>query len=109
MKIELVKKGDPRLKEVCEEITDFENKEFLKSAFTFNEMLKITKRELNYMSSPICWSGLSHDYLSMCYYELKDYRKALEQVEIAISFSPTDNRLLSNRKIFIDLFNSSNQ
>ena len=87
----------------------FENKEFLKSAFAFNEMLKIIKRELNYMSSPICWSGLSHDYLSMCYYELKDYRKALEQVEIAISFSPTDNRLLSNRKIFIDLFNSSNQ
>jgi len=28
MKIELVKKGDPRLKEVCEEVTDFENKEF---------------------------------------------------------------------------------
>lgn len=28
MKIELVKKGDPRLKEVCEEVVDFENKEF---------------------------------------------------------------------------------
>lgn len=28
MKIELIKKGDSRLREVCEEISDFENKEF---------------------------------------------------------------------------------
>ncbi|MBE6147659.1 MAG: hypothetical protein E7168_04930 [Firmicutes bacterium] len=30
MKLELIKKDDPRLKEACEEIIDFENKEFYK-------------------------------------------------------------------------------
>lgn len=28
MKIKLVKKGDPRLKQICEEVVDFENKDF---------------------------------------------------------------------------------
>ncbi len=28
MKIELIKKGDPRLKKICEEVVNFENKEF---------------------------------------------------------------------------------
>lgn len=31
MKLELVKKDDPRLKQTCEEITDFENKEFYRN------------------------------------------------------------------------------
>lgn len=28
MKLNLIKKDDPRLKELCEEVKDFENKEF---------------------------------------------------------------------------------
>ena len=46
----------------------FEQNDYLKSAFVFNEMLKIQTRQLNYMTSPHCWGSLPYDYLSMCYY-----------------------------------------
>ena len=77
------------------------NDDFLKSAFTFNEMLKINQRELNYMSSPACWGSSPYDYLSMCYYELKDYKKALNFVNKAIELNKNDERLINNRDYFL--------
>ncbi len=78
----------------------YEKKDYLKSAFYFNEMLKITNRELNYMSSPVCWSYLPYDYLSMCYYYLKDYKKALITIDKALAIH-TDDRLINNRNVFV--------
>lgn len=80
----------------------FEEKKYLKSAFVFEEMLKIKERYLNYMSSPICWGSLPYDYLSMCYYELKNYKKAVQMVDLAISLSD-EQRLKNNREIFLKL------
>lgn len=40
MKIELLKKGDARLKEVCEEVVDFENKEYYQDLI--NQIMKAT-------------------------------------------------------------------
>ena len=86
----------------CEHICKCEeNKEYLKSAYTFNEMLKITNRTLNYMSAPHCWNFSAYDYLSLCYYELKNIKKAIHYIDIAILLSP-DRRLQNNRKIFLN-------
>ncbi len=85
--------------------TYYEKKDYLMSAFYFNEMFKIKERVLNYMSTPICWSGVPYDYLSMCYYYLSKYDKAIKAVERAIDFSPNDERLKNNKQIFIDLYN----
>lgn len=79
----------------------YDNKEFLKSAFAFGEMLKIKSREINYMSSPVCWGSSPYDYLSMCYYELKDYKKALYYVNMAIELDKDDDRLIKNREFFL--------
>jgi len=79
----------------------FEEKNYLKSAFMFNEMLKIQTRELNYMSTPECWGSLPYDYLSMCYYNLKDYKNAIIAVKNAIKIN-SNERLINNLKIFID-------
>ena len=81
----------------------FEQKDFLKSSIFFNEMLKIKNRELNYMSSPLCWCDLPYDYLSMCYYYLQDYKKAISTIEIAIQLNPNDKRLKNNLLIFKSL------
>ena len=67
-------------------------------------MLKIEKRELNYISSPDCWGSLPYDYLSMCFYYMKNYAKALFYVEKAISVN-SDERLKNNKQIFINLIN----
>lgn len=80
----------------------YKSEKYLKSIFIFEQMLKITKRELSYISSPACWSSLVFDYLSICYYHLKDYKKAISNVETAILMS-NDERLKENRKLFIDL------
>lgn len=85
----------------------FENNQFLHSAIWFNQMLNITKRELNYMSSPVCWGSLPYDYLSMCYYNLKDYKNAYIAVSKALSFGE-DTRLRNNQKIFAALVNRKN-
>lgn len=79
----------------------YEQKQFYKSAFVFSEMLKISKRELNYMSNPICWGSLAYDYLSLCYYELKDYKKAIFYVDLAIQLND-EERLKENKKIFVE-------
>ena len=60
-------------------------------------MLKIQNRQLNYMSSPLCWGSLPYDYLSLCYYHLGEYNKALNHINIAIQLNPTDERLKTNK------------
>ena len=83
----------------------YENSDFLRSAVMFGEMFKITQRNLNYMSSPVCWGSLPYDYLSLCYYNLGYYILAFKAVEEAIKLNPNDERLKSNRQIFIDKIN----
>ena len=85
----------------------FEQKNYLKSAFILGEMLKIKTRQLNYMTSPHCWGSLPYDYLSMCYYYLKNYEKAISTILIAIKLNPQEDRLHNNLKIFIKENNSS--
>lgn len=82
----------------------YKKKNYLKSALAFEEMFKITKRNLNYISSPICWSSLPYDMLSICYYELGNYNKALSCVDKAIELD-NDVRLINNRQIFLEKLN----
>ncbi len=77
----------------------YENKKFLKAIFCFEQMLKIKNRELNYISLPACWDFSTYDYLSLCYYEIGNIKKAILNVEIAIKLNP-DNRLKSNLEFF---------
>lgn len=72
---------------------------FLMSATFFTEMLKITKRDLNYISSPVCWGSLPYDYLSICFAELGDYDMAIYYVDKAIALS-NEERLKQNRLYF---------
>ena len=85
----------------------YEQKDYLKSAVTFTEMLKITTRELNYISSPACWGSLPYDYLSLCHYELGNIKKAISNIDIAIKFNPSDERLIQNKKFFLEKLNIS--
>lgn len=87
-------------------VTYFENNQFLLSAVWFNQMLNIQNRELNYMSTPSCWGVLPYDYLSMCYYNLKDYKNAYIAVSKALSFGENE-RLKNNQTIFADLANKT--
>lgn len=80
----------------------FEEKEFLKCAVTFNEMFKIKTRNLTYISSPTCWSSLPYDYLSLAYYNLGDFNRAIIAVDEAIKLN-NDERLKNNKQAFLEM------
>ena len=68
-------------------------------------MFKIKTRVLNYMSSPVCWGSLPYDYLSICYYELGDYKNAILAIDSAIKLNP-EQRLISNKNLFLNKYKS---
>lgn len=80
----------------------FERKDYLRASIMFTSMLKISNRYLNYMSTPACWGSVPYDYLSLCYYELKEYKKAIDAIDTAIKLNPNDNRLIQNKQCFIN-------
>lgn len=80
----------------------FERNQFLKATIYFEEMLKIKTRTLTYLSLTNCWNELPYDYLSICYYQLKNYKKAFKYAQIAYSIKK-DKRIENNLKIFKSL------
>ncbi len=81
-------------------IFHFENKQYLKSAIAFEQMLKIKNRELNYMSSPTCWGSVPYDCLSICYYHLEMHEKAILNARIALKIN-NDERIKNNLNLFL--------
>lgn len=86
----------------------FYKKKYELTTVFINQMLKITSRSLSYISSPNCWGYMPFDMLSLCYYYMKEYKKAVVAVEKAIAICD-DPRLKYNRDIFINEFNNQMQ
>ncbi len=84
----------------------FEHQKYLESAVWFNQMFKITNRELNYISSPTCWGALPYDYLSMCYYYLSDFKNAIIAAKQAITFG-SNERIQKNLQYFLKMYDAT--
>ncbi len=85
----------------------FEQKDYIKSIVAFINMFKIKERALNYISAPVCWGSLPYDYLSLAYYNIGEYDKAIESVDEAIKLN-NDERLKNNKLAFINKKNQKN-
>ena len=94
----------PNLREPYFELGEmyYNQKQYIKAIITFELMLKIKNRELNYISQAVCWSELPYDYLAICYYEIKNYKKAISNTEIALKLKYS-KRLENNLKIYKEL------
>ena len=64
------------------------------------EALKINKNTKSYINEPFSYNHTIYDLLSLCYFFKKDYKKALENINIALDMAPNNERLKSNKKIF---------
>ncbi len=84
----------------------FDRKNYLKSALMLIEMFKIKVRELNYMSSPVCWGAEPYDILSLCYFYLGKYKLAIQAVDEAIKLS-SEERLKTNRNFYLAKLNEN--
>lgn len=69
-------------------------------AIAIYSMQNIAQRDLSYISDPECWGGMPFDLLSICNYYLSNKKEAINNAKRALSFSPNDERLLENLKIF---------
>ena len=79
----------------------YDNKEYQKGIDIGLEALNITKSNPGVLNESIANDGTLYDYLSLCYYELKDYDNAIKYIDIDIEEHPKDERLKKNREIFI--------
>lgn len=61
--------------------------------------LEIEERPRTYICEAGAWGSAPYDLLSLGYYYTGAYEKALEAVNNALEFSPSDERLKSNKKI----------
>ena len=64
--------------------------------------LQIKNREKTYINETFSWDNTIYDLLSISCYNLGKINYAIYFVDLALEFSPTDERLLNNRKIFIE-------
>lgn len=69
--------------------------------------LNIKKHEKTYINELFSWDNTVYDLLSVSFYYLGEYDKALEYVKKALEMSPDDERLKKNLKLIIDKCNKN--
>lgn len=89
--------------ELCVETENWEG-----VVFMCESALKITLREINYLSDSAVWGALPYDLLSLGYFYTDRYTKALNAVRIAVKLAPDDERIRQNLDIISEKTNFHN-
>lgn len=61
--------------------------------------LKIKEHAKTYINEPFSWDHTPYDLLSLAYYNLGKFNNALLNINMALQFSPNDERLIKNKEI----------
>ena len=80
-------------------LLEYENNNYETAIFYIEEALKINTREKTYINEIFSWNETPYDLLSICYFNIGNFAKSLENINIALSINPNDERLISNKKI----------
>ena len=64
--------------------------------------LQITSHQRTYINETFSWDNTIYDLLAISCYNLGKINYAIYFVDLALELNPTDERLLNNRKIFIE-------
>ncbi|MDR2505516.1 MAG: glycosyl transferase family 2 [Oscillospiraceae bacterium] len=67
--------------------------------FMTESALKISKRTVSYICEAEAWGSLPYDLASIAYFKIGDTQTSLKMVELALAKSPTDERILKNKRI----------
>lgn len=68
--------------------------------------LQIHEHTKSYINEVFSWDNTVYDLLSISAYYLEKYNYAVYFVDLALEYTPDDERLLNNRKIFLEKDNS---
>lgn len=80
-------------------ILEYENKNYNDSIYYIEQGLKIKVHTKTYINEKFCWNETPYDILSICYYNIGNYSKALENIEKALEINPKEERILKNKEI----------
>ena len=64
--------------------------------------LQIKSHQRTYINETFSWDNTIYDLLSISCYNLGKINYAIYFIDLALEFAPSDDRLLNNRKIFIE-------
>lgn len=64
-----------------------------------NEALKIKEHPKTYINESFSFGSTPYDLLSISYYNINEFEKALENIEKAILIEPNNERFINNKKI----------
>ena len=77
-------------------------KKYLESINYLIQALIIKEKPMVYINEIFSWDGTIEDLMSLNYYCLGLYDLAIYYVDKALEFKINDERLLNNKKIFLD-------
>ena len=80
-------------------LLEYENNNYETAIFYVEEALKINIHEKTYINEIFSWNETPYDLLSICYFNIGNFIKSLENINIALSINPNNERLISNKKI----------
>lgn len=65
-----------------------------------NKALEITYKAKTYINEQFSWDNTIYDLLAISYYHLNDLENAIKNIDIALTYTPDDERLINNKIIF---------
>lgn len=68
--------------------------------------LQINTHQKTYINEPFSWDNTVYDLLAISCYHLEKYNYAIYFIDKALEYTPNDERLLNNKRIFIEKENS---
>ncbi len=80
-------------------ILEYENNNYKNAIYYLNEALKIKEHPKTYINEMFSFNETPYDILSICYFNVGNYNKSLENVKIARKINKNDKRLRKNEKI----------
>ena len=78
----------------------YELKDWEKVIFYSDKALEIKESAKSYINEQFSWDHTIYDLKSISYYYLNNKEKALENINIALTYASEDERLLNNKKLF---------
>lgn len=77
----------------------YEEKDYLKAYYYLKKALEIDKKSDSYINEEFAWNGFIYDLLSICAFNLKLYKEALDNVKKALEKDKDNIRLKVNLEL----------
>ena len=80
-------------------LLEYEEGNYSDAIIYMNKALEIKKRYKSYINEEFCYNSTIDDVLSVCYFNIKDYKNSLYHVVKALKLEPNNDRIKENKRI----------